>query len=56
MAMIEVHAGNVRIKDVLQNPNWLPCFGVPDLDGFLTSYVELKSDRGEKSTLNGVVI
>ena len=56
MAMIEVHAGDVRIKDVLQNPDRFACFGVPDFDGFLASNVELKSNRGEESALNGVVI
>jgi hypothetical protein len=54
--MIEIHAGNVRVKDVLQNSDRFSCFGVPDLDGFLTSYIELESDRGEQSTLNGMVI
>ena len=47
MAMIEIHAGNVRVKDILQNSDRFACFGVPNLDGFLSSYVELESDRGE---------
>lgn len=56
MAVIEIHAGDVRVKDILQNPDRFSCFGVPDLDRFLTSYVELESDRGEQSALYGMVI
>lgn len=56
VAVIEIHAGNVRVKYVLQDPDWFSCLRIPDFDGFLPCYVEFESDWRKKGALDGVII
>jgi len=56
VTVIEIHASDVTIKNVFENPDRLSSLGVPNFDGFFSSNIDLESNMGEECTLDWIVI
>ena len=56
VVLVKTHGGDVLFKDVSQAPDWSSIDSIPDVDGSLTSNVELESDWTKQGTEDWVVV